>query len=193
MGSLFGKDYYTTLVLATKDADAADRLKKFLTADYKKAAVNAMVETKYYESLCETTQQFSWAIGFLAVVMSVGGIFGVMNTMFAAVSQRTGDIGVLRLLGYARWQILVSFLLESLVIALVGGLLGCLLGSLCDGWNATSIAGGSAGGGKLIVLQLAVDANIVAGGILLTLVMGLLGGLLPALSAMRLRPLEALR
>ncbi len=180
-------------MLQTKDAETAERLKKFLSEDYKKAAVNAMLETKYYESLSETTAQFSWAIGFLALVMSVGGVFGVMNTMFAAVSQRINDIGVLRLLGYARWQILVSFLLESLVIALVGGLLGCFLGSLSDGWNATSMAAGAGGGGKMIVLQLAVNADIIAGGILLTLLMGLLGGLLPATRAMRLKPLEALR
>ena len=63
--------------------------------------------------------------------MAIGGVFGVMNTMFAAISQRTKDIGVLRILGFARWQILVSFFLESLLLALIGGLLGCALGSLC--------------------------------------------------------------
>ena len=171
---------------------AAARLKNFLGKDYKKAAVNPQIETDYYASLSETNAQFAYAIGFLAVVMSVGGVFGVMNTMFAAISQRTKDIGVLRLLGYARWQVLVSFLLESLVIALVGGLLGCGLGSLADGWTATSMMMGQ-GGGKSVVLQLAMSPDIVAAGILLTLLMGLLGGLLPALSAMRLKPLEALR
>jgi putative ABC transport system permease protein len=190
--SLFGKESYTTLVLRTEDAEAAERLKTFLAKDYTKAAVNPQVETEYYKGLSETTAQFSYAIGFIAVVMSVGGIFGVMNTMFAAVSQRTNDIGVLRLLGYARWHVLVSFLLESLAIALTGGLLGCLLGSFCDGWTATSIVGGQ-GGGKSVVLQLAVSPDIIAGGILLTLAMGLAGGLLPALAAMRLRALEALR
>jgi putative ABC transport system permease protein len=191
--SLFGKNTYTTLVLRTKDADDANRLKEFLSKEYKNAAVNAKVETEYYEGLSDSTKQFSWAIGFLAIVMSVGGIFGVMNTMFAAISQRTQDIGVLRLLGYARWHILVSFLLESLAIALAGGLLGCLLGSLSDGWTATSIVSGSSGGGKSVFLKLAVSSDIIATGILLTLSMGLLGGLLPALSAMRMRALEALR
>ena len=190
--ALFGKNTYTTLVLRTENAAAAQSLKDVLSKDYKKAAVNAQVETEYYKSLSETTSQFSYAIGFLAVVMSVGGIFGVMNTMFAAISQRMKDIGVLRLLGYARWQILVSFLLESLVIALAGGLLGCALGALTDGWTASSMVGGH-GGGKFVVLQLSIDAEIIATGILLTLLMGLLGGLLPALSAMRLKPLEALR
>jgi ABC-type antimicrobial peptide transport system permease subunit len=116
-----------------------------------------------------------------------------MNTMFAAISQRTGDIGVLRLLGFARWHVLVAFLLESLTIGLLGGLLGCALGSMADGWNATSIVGGTHGGGKSVVLQLAISPDIIAGGILLTLAMALLGGLLPAISAMRLKPLEALR
>jgi putative ABC transport system permease protein len=125
--------------------------------------------------------------------MSVGGIFGVMNTMFAAISHRMSDIGVLRILGYARWHILVSLLLEALAIALVGGLLGCCLGALSDGWTATSIVGGSAGGGRSVVLQLSISPDIIAGGILLTLLMGLLGGLLPALSAMRLKPLDALK
>jgi putative ABC transport system permease protein len=190
--SLFGKNTYSTLVLRTENAASAQKLKTQLSKEYKKAAVNAQVETEYYKGLSETTLQFSWAIGFLAVWMSVGGIFGVMNTMFAAISQRTKDIGVLRLLGYARWQILVSFLLESLVIALAGGLLGCLLGSLTDGYTVTSIVGGQ-GGGKSVVFELAVSPTIIAIGILLTLLMGLLGGLLPALTAMRLKALEALR
>ncbi|MEN6451652.1 MAG: ABC transporter permease [Thermoguttaceae bacterium] len=191
VASLFGKDTYTTLVLRTEDAEAAQKLKDFLK-DYKKAAVSPHLETDYYKNLSETSAQFSWAIGFLAIVMSIGGVFGVMNTMFAAVSQRIGDIGVLRILGFARWQILVSFLLESLVIALVGGLLGCALGSLSNGWTATSIVGGH-GGGKSVVLQLIVDAPVIATGILLTLTMGLIGGLLPSLAAMRLKPLDAMK
>ncbi|MBU4272405.1 MAG: ABC transporter permease [Planctomycetes bacterium] len=190
--AMFGKENYTTLVLRAKDAETAKRLETFLAEGYEKAALNPKVELDFYKDLSETSAQFSYAIGFLAIVMSIGGIFGVMNTMFAAVGQRVGDIGVLRLLGFNRRQILVSFLLESLLIALIGGLLGCAIGSLSDGWTASSVVGGH-GGGKFIVLQLAVDAEIIATGILLSLSMGLLGGLLPALSAMRLRPLDALR
>jgi len=118
----------------------------------------------------------------------------VMNTMFAAISQRTKDIGMLRILGFARWQVLVSFFLETLVIALAGGLLGCALAYLFfDGATATSIVSSGQGGGKTVVLKLIVDANTVAIGVLFTLIMGALGGLVPALSAMRLRPLESLR
>jgi ABC-type antimicrobial peptide transport system permease subunit len=133
------------------------------------------------------------AISFLTFFMAIGGICGVMNTMFAAISQRSKDVGVLRILGYARWQILVSFLLEAILIALAGGLLGCALGSLSHGWSATSIVGSGQGFGKTVILRLAVDGNTLTWGVLLTLFMGLLGGLLPSLWAMRLRPLESLR
>ncbi|HJT76140.1 MAG TPA: ABC transporter permease [Gemmataceae bacterium] len=193
VGPLFGKTNYTTIVLRTAGPEQAAELAHDLTTNFKKAALNAQVETAYYEKLNATNQQFLVAIIFVAVVMAIGGVFGVMNTMFAAISQRIKDIGVLRILGFARWQILVSFLLESLVIALVGGLLGCALGYLCNGWSASSIVGGSGGGGKSVMLKLVVDGNIVAAGLLFTLIMGGLGGLFPALSAMRLKPLESLR
>ncbi len=103
------------------------------------------------------------------------GAFGVMNTMFAAVSQRIKDIGVLRLIGFPRWQILVSFLLESLVIALVGGILGCVLGSFANGLTANSIVSGQAGG-KLIILKLVIGPDTIAVGVLLSLAMGGIGG-----------------
>ena len=114
--------------------------------------------------------------------------------MFAAISQRKQDIGLLRILGYARWQVLVSFFLESLVIALVGGILGCALGSLSNGWTATSLVSAGQGGfGKTVVLKLVIDANTLAAGLNVTLFMGALGGLVPALTAMRLRPLESVK
>ena len=80
--------------------------------------------------------------------------------MFAAVAQRIKDIGVLRIIGFKRWQVLVSFLLESLLIAGVGGLCGMLLGSLCHGLTATSVlSSGAGGGGKTVILRLVVDAE----------------------------------
>jgi ABC-type lipoprotein release transport system permease subunit len=193
VGPMFGKENYTSLVLRTNGATEARALAEDLTKNFKKAALQASVETDYYEKLSETNRQFLFSIMVVAVIMAVGGIFGVMNTMFAAISARTRDIGVLRILGFARWQILMSFFLESLLIALIGGALGCALGYLCDGWEASSIVSSGSGGGKSVLLKLVVDANIVAAGMLFTLLMGGIGGLLPALSAMQLRPLEALR
>jgi ABC-type lipoprotein release transport system permease subunit len=193
IGDVFGKANYTTVVLRTADATAAQRLAEDLTANYKKPAVNARSETEYYDNLNSTNLGFLYAIIFVAFVMAIGGVFGVTNTMFAAISQRTKDIGVMRILGFGRWQLLTSFFLESLLLALIGGLIGCALGSLANGFTATSIITGGQGGGKSVMLRLVVDARILVSGMIFSLVMGAIGGLVPALSAMRLRPLESLR
>jgi ABC-type antimicrobial peptide transport system permease subunit len=192
-GELFGKDGCTTVVMRTPDGPTAKFVAKDLTENYKKPAVQATPENEYYDKLNTTNQQFLYAIVFVTIIMAVGGIFGVMNTMFAAISARTKDIGVLRILGYSRWQVLVSFFMESLLLAVIGGLLGCALGTLANGWSATSILSGGAGGGKSVVLKLVVDGRILGAGLAFAVVMGCIGGLIPALSAMRLRPLESLR
>lgn len=193
VGEDFGKaNMFSSYLIRTSGPRAAKALTEELK-NYKKAALNPQPETEYFSSQGETGKQFLAAIIVVAVVMAVGGVFGVMNTMFAAISQRTKDIGVLRILGYARRQILVSFLLESLVIALVGGALGCAVGMLADGWTARSVVSNGPGGGKSVVLQLVVSPEILMTGLLLSLGMGALGGLVPALSAMRLRALESLR
>lgn len=171
----------------------AEMVKAYFNNDYKKASVNAIVETDYFESLNQLNLQFLYAIIFVTIILSVGGVFGVMNTMFAAISQRIKDIGVLRLLGYRRRSILICFLLESVLIAMIGGLIGVALGSLSDGWTASSIVGSGQGGGKFVVLRLTVDAQVLAVGCLLSLMLGFVGGLIPSLSAMRLSALEALR
>jgi len=133
-------------------------------------------------------------IVIIALIMAVGGVFGVMNTMFAAIAQRTTDIGVLRILGFKRWQILVSFMLESLGIALIGGVIGCALGALvADGWSVTSNLSAGQGSGKTVILRMTVDASILTLGIVFTIVMGRLGGLVPSLSAMRKGILDSLK
>jgi ABC-type antimicrobial peptide transport system permease subunit len=191
---MFGKESCTSVVVRTAGAKDARKLKDFFNSQYKKAPLSAQVETEYFESLTGTNRQFLFAIGFVTVVMAIGGVMGVMNTMFAAVSNRVKDIGVLRLMGYSRLQVMLAFLLESLLIALVGGALGCALGYLADGWTATSIVSSAAGGGgKFVVLRLTVDLQTLLLGLLLALGMGGFGGAIPALSAVRLKPLEALR
>jgi ABC-type antimicrobial peptide transport system permease subunit len=193
IGPMFGKETYTSVVVRAEDAATARRLKDYFASRYKTVAMQAQVETDYFAALGNSSQMFLYGVAVVAVIMAVGGMFGIMNTMFAAISQRTKDIGVLRLLGYSRGHILVSFLLESLAIALIGGGLGCAIGMMADGWSATSVVSSGPGGGKFVVLRLAVDADIIATGLLLTLGMGVLGGVFPALSAVVQKPLESLR
>jgi putative ABC transport system permease protein len=195
VGDMFGKKVYTALVVATTGADEAEEVAKALGDRniLRGAAFAAQTEPKYYANLGATNRQFLVATYIVTFFISIGAFFGVMNTMFAAVSQRSKDIGVLRIIGFARWQILVSFLIESIGIALLGGAIGLGLGSLVHGTTATSIVSSGQGGGKSVVLMLTVDGNIVVIALLFALIMGSLGGLLPSLSAMRQRPLESLR
>ena len=123
---MFGKESsYTTLVLRTADLDTAQETASWVTANFKKPAVQAADGS----GVLRQAQRDQQAVpvchsSFVGVFMAIGGVFGVMNTMFAAISQRIKDIGVLRILGFARWQVLLSFFLESLLIALIGGLIG---------------------------------------------------------------------
>lgn len=191
----FGRrNSYSTYVIRTANIDKAKLAVTLLKNLRVERNLQASTEQTYYAKLSETSQGFSRAIYFVAFVMALGGIFGIMNTMYAAISQRSKDIGVLRLMGYRRWQVLVSFQFESIVIALAGGVLGCLLTYLLfNGWTATSIVGGQGGGGKTVVLRLSVDVGVIASGILFSLIMGAFGGILPSFGAMRLRPLESLK
>ena len=125
IGEMFGKEnLYTSIVLRTEGPARAKQLAEWLSRSFKKVPVSAMTEPAYFAKMSEANQQLLGSIYFVAGIMALGGVFGVMNTMFAAIRQRTTDIGVLRILGFARWQVLVSFLLEALVIAALGGVLG---------------------------------------------------------------------
>lgn len=191
---LFGRgNSYSSYVVQVSDPrrtrEAANALKNIGTT-----AFTVATERDYYAKMSQTNDQFRFAFYFIAIVMAIGGVLGVMITMFAAVSQRSRDIGVLRLLGYARWQILSSFMLETLAIGVLGGVLGVAIGSLSNGATVSSIvSSGPGGGGKSVVLQLTVDAALMMGGMLFALVMSAVGGFVPAIFAMRLRPLESLR
>jgi hypothetical protein len=198
----FGKKgNYTTLVLRV-DADPADKdgalaaakaMAYHLQYRYPVQKLKAFAEPDYYQELTKTNDQFLTWIVMVAVIMAIGGVFGVMNTMFASITARIREVGVLRILGFKRWQILISFMLESLAIAFVGGLLGCALGYLANGFQATSTLSGGQGGGKSVSLRMLVDYQTVAAGMLFTLMMGRIGGLVPALSAMRMKILDSLR
>lgn len=148
-------------------------------------------ERKYYEDQAGLVGPALLALAlFVAVVMGVGAVFGAMNTMYAIVAQRTREIATLRALGFSRASVLVSFLAESMLIALVGGGLGCALGTLANFLPAAAT-------GNVTFSELAfafrVTPQAMAIGMAFALVMGLVGGLLPAIRAARLPIARALR
>jgi ABC-type lipoprotein release transport system permease subunit len=202
VGRYFGKDnvqpgqeqrFFTSIVVQTKDAQTAEQFSKELQNRAKEIRVNVQPERKYYEELSKSNAMFLAAAMFIAVIMALGGMFGLMNTMFAAVSQRIKDIGVLRIVGFRRWQILLCFVIESLLLAAIGGGLGLAIGFLFNGVEQVGFMSAGQGGGKTVVFNMKVDSVVVTYALVFTGVMGLLGGFLPAFTAMRKRPLEALR
>jgi ABC-type antimicrobial peptide transport system permease subunit len=206
VGQEFGKQSFTTVVIRVSDdnpdtvTQAAETFAYHLSKNFANPRVRAVPEPRYYEDLAKSNAQLMFMVVVVAIIMALGGVIGVMLVMFAAIAQRIKDVGVMRVVGYKRWQILVSFMLESLAIALLGGLVGVLLILFVDG-VASAAAGGltvtsnvsSGQGGKTVVTKLIFGSDVLASGILFTIVMGRLGGLLPSVGAMRLGILESLR
>src|SRR5580704_18495921 len=96
-------------------------------------------EPKYYEDQAgPVAGALIGLAAFVAVVMGIGAVFGAMNTMYAIVSQRTREIGTLRALGFSRFSILLSFVMESVLLAIVGGIIGCLVALPMNGFTAAT-------------------------------------------------------
>lgn len=181
------KGIVTTLVMRCADAEAADGLVEYLAAN-RSVEVDAISEIGYYQRQGEQTNVVRVGAFVIAGFMGLGAVLGITNTMFAAIGQRIKDIAVLRLLGFGRREILISFLLEALLIAAVGGACGSLLGYAINGLSLSTAVGA-----KIVAFAFKVDGQILATAAGFTFVMGFVGGALPALSAMRVSPLEALR
>lgn len=126
---------------------------------------------------------------FVGLVMGVGAVFGAMNTMYAIVSARTREIGTLRALGFHRQSVLISFILESILLALAGGLVGCLLALPINGF--TTATGGA--NFSEVAFAFRVTTTALGIGMAFALAMGVVGGLLPAFRAARLPITTALR
>jgi ABC-type lipoprotein release transport system permease subunit len=199
VGKYFGKDneerkqsMYTTIVLRLPSYEIASQACTYYR-DLPDIKVNAMPEKEYYQKMTENTKTFQVSAIVIAIIMAVGGMFGLMNTMFAAVAQRVKDIGVLRIIGYSKMQILLSFLMESLLIAFLGGLLGVLIGLGVNGIEQKGQLSSGQGGGKTVVFKMVVDREVIRVACIFTVMMGLLGGIVPSVSAMRIKPLDAVR
>lgn len=153
--------------------------------------VQAASERKFYEDQAGgTAGALKILAAFVGIVMGIGAVFGAMNTMYAIVSQRTREIGTLRALGFSRLNILLSFVAESVVLAIVGGVLGCLLALPMQGFAA-----GTNNGQTFSELAFAfrITPGIVLVGMTFAVVMGFVGGLLPAVRASRMPITKALR
>ena len=152
--------------------------------------VQLIQERKYYDDQsAQVSMPLMGLAAFVAIVMGIGAIFGAMNTMYAIVAARTREIGTLRALGFSRRAILVTFVTESTLLALAGGVLGCALAIPANG--LTSAAGGANFAEVSFAFQITPPTIIT--GLVVAVLMGLAGGLLPAWRASRLPITAALR
>lgn len=149
-------------------------------------------ESEYFAGQSKGLSQIITGLGtIIAVLMGFGAVFGALNTMYSAVSARTREIATLRALGFQSAPVVISVLAESLVLALVGGVLGAIAAYVgFDGFSAATLNWQSF---SQVAFKFAVTPKLLAVGITYALVMGLVGGLFPAIRAARLPVTAALR
>jgi ABC-type antimicrobial peptide transport system permease subunit len=146
--------------------------------------LRAVSEREYRRGFEETFRTFAMIGGVMALVITLGGVMVGMNTMYTAVAGRIREIGMLQVLGFSKRAVLLSFLFESVLITLAGGALGCALGAIVNDMPMTTAMG---------VFLFRVDGFVVALGLALAVVIGLVGAFIPAFRAVRLRMVDAMR
>jgi len=152
--------------------------------------LEAKLEPQYFAEMGDAGKPMQILGQIITVILTVGAIFAAMNTMYSAIAGRTAEIGTLRALGYRRREILASFQWEAILLTLLGGVLGCACAFFFNGMQtgATSMTTFSDVG-----YAFAVTPALVGQGLAFSLVMGILGGFLPAWRASRMPIIEAMR
>lgn len=186
---VFRRNFYGSMLLRPENGAAAAALIARMEAD-RNLQVRVLRETDYYAEQTKSADPMKYMAQLLAVVMSIGAAFSAMNTMYATVGARTREIGTLRVLGFRRREIYASFLLESVFLAALGGVIGCLISLPLNGvatgtFSPTSFAE--------IAFEFRITPALLGQGMVFALVMGVVGGLLPARVAARKPVLEALK
>jgi putative ABC transport system permease protein len=191
VGALFQRGSGSnSIVVRMKDAAAIPDLDRWIRAQ-PQMKLQAVPERKYYEDQAGPLGTImKYLARLVAGFMGVGAVFGAMNTMYAIVASRTREIGTLRALGFSRRAILASFVLESVVLAAIGGALGVLLAIPMNGFTTGT---GQTQSFSEIAFSFRITPQIVAVGMGFAVVMGAIGGLLPALRGARLPITTALR
>lgn len=182
---------YQSVYTKLTSAEAYDAFKDALTTNPQLKVKVARLSDHYAEQ-STLTSDFITTIGiFIASMMALGALFGALNTMYSAVSTRTNEIATLRALGFGSGPVIISVLTESLALALVGGLFGAGLAYLAfDGYQAATMNFQTF---SQVTFAFSVTAPLIFTAVIGAAILGLLGGLLPAIRAARLPIASALR
>jgi putative ABC transport system permease protein len=182
---------YQAVYAKLASPDAFREFKDSLTSD-PRLNVKSMRESDYYAEQSAVLYNLITGLGSLiAVIMGLGATFGALNTMYTAVSARGKEIATLRALGFRSSPVIVSVLIESLLLALMGGAIGAVLAWLAfDGYRAATLNWSSF---SQVAFAFDVSSALLVQGVAFALIIGLFGGLLPAMRAARQPVSDALR
>jgi len=186
----FNRAGYSSIRAALESPERLKTLKDALSAD-PRLAVDVATELDYYSS---QTRQFRQQIGFLAgvvtFIMALGAIFAALNSMYAAVAARGKEIATLRAIGFGGMPVVASVMIEALVLALIGGTLGAVIAYGLFNNFAVSTLGQNF---TQVVFAFKVTPALVVRGLIIAVIIGMIGGFLPAIRAARLPVTTALR
>lgn len=170
--------------------EALHQLKDALSAD-PRMNVDVTSELDYYANQSTVLTQVIQVLGgFIAIIMGIGAVFGALNTMYSAVAERGREIATMRALGFAAGSIIFSFMIEALLIAAAGGALGCLAVLPVNGFTTGTLNFQTF---SHLAFAFKITPLLLASGIGFALIMGLVGGLPPAIRAARRPVASALR
>ncbi|ABC75923.1 ABC transporter permease [Syntrophus aciditrophicus] len=188
--SAFRRPAYSSVIFRLRDSEGFERVKARLEQD-PRLTVELKRETKYYAEQSELMAKFLRILGLtLTLIFSLGAMIGAMITMYAAVANRTGEIGTLRALGFQRRDILMAFLMESLLLGLLGGVVGLFLASFLQLITVSTMNFQTF---SELAFSFTLTPKIVISSLLFALIMGFVGGVLPAMRAARMKIVDALR
>jgi len=186
----FRRQAYSSVIFTLSDPSAFDAFKARVESD-PRLTVEAKRETRFYADQSEVMAKFLRILGTsLTIIFSLGAVIGAMITMYAAVANRTAEIGTLRALGFQRRSILGTFLMESLLLGLIGGAAGLFLASFLQLFTISTLNFQTF---SELAFSFTLTAEIVWQALAFSLVMGFVGGVLPALRASRMKIVDALR
>ncbi|HMA54282.1 MAG TPA: ABC transporter permease, partial [Acidobacteriota bacterium] len=181
---------FQSVTVRLESPAALARFKDALTAD-PRLSVQVDRETDYYRAQSRTLTDLIRVLGFLiALVMGVGAVFAALNTMYSAVAERSREIATMRALGFGSGAVVLSFIVESLFVALIGGVLGCLAVLPMNGFTTGTINWQTF---SHIAFAFRITPALVLQGLGFALMMGLVGGVPPAIRAVRRPVAVALR
>ena len=190
LASTTNRPIFSSALLRVKDQNAMTTLAKRITDD-PKLHLKALPERTFYEDQQGVASGALKGLAvFISFIMAIGAGFAGMNTMYAAVSRRTKEIGTLRVLGFGRLSILVSFLLESIAIATLGAAIGVVLALPL---NFVSTGTSNFVTFSEIAFNFRVTTDLIIAALIFGTVIGFVGSLLPSIRASRFKIVDALR